>query len=84
MKKINKFQKLLFYGSKSKENNNKIKDGTDCTVSNIKFSSVTLALNSKEANILHLDFYLHYENKPMQHTAIFRARKNDNFHLIFF
>ena len=26
----------------------------------------------------------HYENTPMQHTAIFHARKNDNFHLIFF
>ena len=26
----------------------------------------------------------HYENTPMQHTAIFHACKNDNFHLIFF
>ena len=25
--------------------------------------------------------YKHYENTPMQHTAIFHARKNDNFHL---
>ena len=27
---------------------------------------------------------IHYENTPMQHTAIFHARKNDNFHLKFF
>ena len=26
----------------------------------------------------------HYENTPMQHTAIFHVRKNDNFHLKFF
>ena len=26
----------------------------------------------------------HYENAPMQHTAIFHARKNDNFHLKMF
>ena len=29
-------------------------------------------------------FYGHYENTPMQYTAIFLSRKNDNFHLIFF
>ena len=28
--------------------------------------------------------YIHYENTPMQHTAIFHARKNDNFHLKIF
>ena len=27
---------------------------------------------------------LHYENMPMQHTAIFHGCKNDNFQLIFF
>ena len=26
----------------------------------------------------------YYENTPMQHTAIFHARKNDNFHLKMF
>ena len=28
--------------------------------------------------------YKHYENTPKQHTTIFHARKNDNFHLKFF
>ena len=28
--------------------------------------------------------YAHYENTHMQHTAIFHARKNDNFHLKIF
>ena len=27
---------------------------------------------------------LHYENTPIQHTAIFHARKNDYFHLKMF
>ena len=27
---------------------------------------------------------LHYENMPMQHTAIFHGSKNNNFHLIVF
>ena len=31
-----------------------------------------------------LPIYVHYENTPMQHTAIFRARKSDNFHLKMF
>ena len=28
--------------------------------------------------------YKHYENTPIEHTAIFHARKNDNFHLKIF
>ena len=31
-----------------------------------------------------LNHKVHYENTPMQHTAIFHARKNDNFHLKLF
>ena len=31
-----------------------------------------------------LAIYVHYENTPMQHTVIFHARKNDNFHLKMF
>ena len=34
-------------------------------------------------NIMYVDGNIHYENTPMQHTAIFHGCKNDNFRLIF-
>ena len=33
---------------------------------------------------LCLSLSIHYENTPMQHTAIFHGCKNDNFRLNFF
>ena len=36
------------------------------------------------AFLLENDLKIHYENMPMQQTAIFHGCKNDNFHLKFF
>ena len=42
----------------------------------------TKLIDSYQDRIVGLGYLLiHYENTPMQHTAIFHGRKNDNFHL---
>ena len=51
--------------------------------------NIAIWINIRESHILHAIYIrsesnIHYENTPMQHTAIFHARENDNFHFYFF
>ena len=45
---------------------------------------IFLIISVWEELVQYFCYCLHYENTPMQHTAIFQGRKNDNFHLKMF
>ena len=53
-------------------------------ITKLVVSSLILVVNLEVGTSLEKCKYIHYENMPMQNTAIFNGSKNDNFQLIFF
>ena len=66
----------LYFSGIIKESFKKKITKMDCDKDHIIFKDYKHALEEWDGLNTH-----HYENTPMQHTAIFHARKNDNFHL---